>query len=547
MSLSPSRLKTGERPLGGQARKAPWGPTLTERRGSVPSLLIVTLAVAAWLGFSLGLRRLALPDEGRYAGVAWEMLRSGDWMVPTLNGLPFFHKPPLYYWITGASLSVFGPHAWAARVAPWLGALLGALSLWLLLRRWSEPKTARWALVILVTQPLFFAGAQFANLDMLVAGFITATIALLADAVMRFETAQQGHRVSLVAAYAMAALGVLAKGLIGVLLPAGIVVVWLVLARRARWLRGLWSLPGTLVFIAIAAPWFVAMQQRYDDFAHYFFVYQHFHRYALSGFNNPQPVWFFVAGLALCTLPWFPALWAAWRTRAADRDPPSRLLLVLMWVWLLGIVVFFSMPSSKLIGYVLPAAPPLAALIADGVWRLSREHARTERRLKLMAALAVIVCVVGIVTVRIRDTRTTEPLAQVLAAQRTPGDAVIFVGAFFYDLPLHARLTEPVRVVEAWNAFDIAARDNWRKELHDAARFAPAQADAVLIDRADLAQLLCEHPLSWVFAPRGAAARYPLLGATAPIAVTERATLWRFDDHACVSHGRTPIAGLRGK
>ena len=520
---------------------------MTARRASPWALLIAMLAVAAWLSFSLGVRRLALPDEGRYAGVAWEMLRSGDWMVPTLNGLPFFHKPPLFYWITGASLSMFGPSAWAARVAPLLGALLAALALWLLLRRWSEPKTARWALVILVTQPLLFAGAQFANLDMLVSGCITATIALLADATLRLETAQPGHRAPLGAAYAMAALGVLAKGLIGVLLPAAIVVAWLLLARRARLLRGLFSMPGALVFIAIAAPWFVAMQQRFDDFAHYFFVYQHFHRYALSGFNNPQPVWFFVAGLALCTLPWFPGLWAAWRTPAADGDEPSRLLRTLMWVWLIGVVVFFSLPRSKLIGYVLPAAPPLAALIADGVWRLSREHARTEHRLKLVAALAAVVCVVGVVTVRLRDTRTTEPLAQVLAAQRTPGDAVIFVGAFFYDLPLHARLTEPVQVVEAWKAFDIAARDNWRKELYDAARFAPARADAVLVDRPDFAQMLCERPVSWVLAPRDAAARYSVLGAAQPVAVTERAALWRFDDHACVSRGRTPIAGLRGK
>ena len=173
---------------------------MTARTTARWSPWLAFVGVAAWLGFSLGLRHLTLPDEGRYAGVAWEMIRSGDWLLPTLDGLPFFHKPPLFYWITSASLSVFGIHAWAARIAPWLGALLAAMALFLLLRRWSTSRVAGWALVILVTQPLFFGGAQFANLDMLVAGCITATIALLADSVLRLESGQPGQRTTLLAA-----------------------------------------------------------------------------------------------------------------------------------------------------------------------------------------------------------------------------------------------------------------------------------------------------------------------------------------------------------
>jgi len=530
---------------------------MTDRRAAPMPRLLGVLAVAVWLGFSLGVRRLALPDEGRYAGVAWEMMRSGDWMLPTLNGLPFFHKPPLFYWITGASLTAFGPHAWAARVAPWLGALLAALALWLLLRRWSGPKVALWALVILVTQPLFFAGAQFANLDMLVAGCITATIVLLADVTLRFETAdaasadaatpREGHRAALLGAYAMAALGVLAKGLIGVVLPALIVVVWLVLIRRTHVVRRLMSLPGALLFFAIAAPWFIAMQQRFEDFAHHFFVLQHFHRYTLSTFNNPQPFWFYLACLALFTLPWFPGLSLAWRARAVKDDGPRRLLRLLMWVWMIVIVVFFSLPRSKLVGYVLPAAPPLAALIADAIWRVSRDQRRTGRRLKAVAVCAALVCTVSVVVIRLVDQRTTEPLARVLAERKADGDAVIFVSAFYYDLPLHARLTQPVRVVESWNAVDIAARDNWRKELYEGSRFAPKLADEVLIDRSDFAKLLCERPVSWVLAPHQAPATYPLLGTVEPVATIERTSLWRFDNHACVSGGQMPTAGLQGK
>jgi len=135
----------------------------------------IALLSFAWLALLAWPRPLMLPDEGRYVGVAWEMMRSGDWLVPTLNGLPYFHKPPLFYWVTAAAMSVFGPGDWAARTAPLLGAWAGAMAVFLFVRRWWGESTARLTLVVLLAQPLFYIGGQFANLDMLVAGCITWT------------------------------------------------------------------------------------------------------------------------------------------------------------------------------------------------------------------------------------------------------------------------------------------------------------------------------------------------------------------------------------
>ncbi|GAO22089.1 glycosyl transferase family 39 [Alicycliphilus sp. B1] len=89
------------------------------RAGFSPDALktIVTVGcIFAWLAAMAWFRPLAAPDEGRYVGVAWEMLRSGDWLVPRLNGLPFFHKPPLFYWISATAMSVFGVSEWPARL-----------------------------------------------------------------------------------------------------------------------------------------------------------------------------------------------------------------------------------------------------------------------------------------------------------------------------------------------------------------------------------------------------------------------------------------------
>lgn len=142
------------------------------------------LIAFAWLAATAWLRPLALPDEGRYVGVAWEMIRSGNWLVPTLDGLPYFHKPPLFYWLTAAALSVSDSSLLAARIAPWLGACLAAGSLFLFARRWAGGDAARAALLALVTAPLFYFGAQYANLDMLVAGCITASILAFAHAAL---------------------------------------------------------------------------------------------------------------------------------------------------------------------------------------------------------------------------------------------------------------------------------------------------------------------------------------------------------------------------
>ena len=214
------------RSLGFPAR-AERRPGLAAARVRVASALVVF----AWLAFSIGLHPLTLPDEGRYVGVAWEMLRSGDWIVPTEDGLPFFHKPPLFYWLTAASMHVFGVGAASARAAPLLAACLALLGVHAVTRRRAGAAVADATVVVLATMPLFFGAAQYANLDLLVAACIALAIVFGADAALALDRGTP-HRRSLVVAWVCAALGVLAKGLIGVVLPGLVLVAWLVARRR---------------------------------------------------------------------------------------------------------------------------------------------------------------------------------------------------------------------------------------------------------------------------------------------------------------------------
>ncbi len=509
--------------------------------GAVPSDMMLAGLVLLWFAATAWLRPLALPDEGRYVGVAWEMLRSGDWLTPTLNGLPYFHKPPLFYWITAASMSVFGVNEWAARAAPILGAWLGTMALYLFVRRWHSERLALHTLLALLAQPLFYIGGQFANLDMLVAAFITATIVLLAHATLSIEQGRP-YRGALRAAYAMSALAILSKGLIGAVIPALVLLGWLGTTRRWRTLPHLLSPSGAALFLLLTAPWLIAMQWKFPDFLDYFIVVQHFRRFAAGGFNNPQPVWFYPAVLLVFSLPGLPWLYRHF-TRAPAVVEPGRAISALMWLWTLVVVVFFSIPQSKLLGYILPAVPPLACLMADGFLGSGVLTVRMRRLGYLSLALSALAGVAAVVILALYPRESFRHHAAILSAQRAPDEPLFMVRDYYYDLPFYAQLKQPVGVVHIWTSPRAQEADDSHKELADAARFAPRVADPVLLESAAFTRAVCRSRASWVIGHSSWVGAYPILLHARQVYVEHHTTLWQFEPQtslaACREAGTT--------
>ena len=512
------------------------------RLPSLPAWWSCLLMVALWFGCTAWLRPLAIPDEGRYVGVAWEMLRSGDWLVPTLDGLPFFHKPPLFYWITAGSMAVFGPSVAAARAAAWLASTVLVTGLFVFTRRWGSVRQAWITVAVLATVPLFYGAAQYANMDLLVAACISVAILLFAHALLA-RSGGQAYRGALAAAFVAAALGVLAKGLIGVALPLLVLGAWGLATRRlGRVLTLLIWPPGWALFAVVATPWFMAMQQRFPGFAHYFFVVQQVQRFASTGFNNPQPRWFYPVALLLLTLPWSPWLAAAWRApRRSASDLVSSELRTLMWVWLGVTVAFFSVPSSKLVGYILPALAPLAFLMADGACRVVDEapaHAASPTRLSVRSArswlaattlAAAVACVALTVTAHFLQPKSRQVLAEQLRMLKRPGEPVFFLDNYYYDVSFYARLETPVAVVDPWRPAEVA-QDSWRRELVDASQFAADRPAPRLLLPAAFAPALCRAHTSWVIGPWPAAsAAPPWLAGLMPVAQSGETALWRVD------------------
>lgn len=532
-----------------------------ERLKPPHSLPAMALVLFAWFAATAWWRPLLLPDEGRYVGVAWEMLRTGHWAVPTLDGLPFFHKPALFYWISAAAMQVFGASAWAGRMPAMLGATLAATAMYGFCRRWSGDAQARTTALVLSTQPFFFVAAQFANLDMLVAGCITAAILTGAHAVLLAAHGQPSRR-AVIAAYALAAAGVLAKGLVGAVLPAATLLAWLLAARRPKLIGILLSLPGLVVFGLLALPWFVAMQLRYAGFYDYFIVYHHVRRFANGGFNNPQPTWFYLPVILTLALPWTLALPAAWRYRAPAQLPPGAgnalgspseptsksgppPLRWLMWCWFVVVVVFFSLPKSKLVGYVLPALPPLAWLLAQAPSAVGPAAGWPARRVGSLAGVAALMCLGVVGGVSLAPVHSTARLGEVLRRQRTPGEPVILLQRYDYDLPFHARLETAPQVLDDWTDPAIPRHDDWRKELYDAGRFDPEGASRQLISRSAVPALLCTHARAWVIGKAAAMEAEPLFAGAQEMARDSGLVLWRLARDPVRCGGR-PSAGSSG-
>lgn len=318
------------------------------------------------------------PDEGRYTEIPREMLASGDWITPRLNYVEYFEKPPLLYWLVGASLRGLGATEGAARLVPALAALGTVALTYALSRRLLGTRAALLAVVILATTPLFYVFSQFVVIDMLLTFLLTACVGAIW--LLRDGSPSETGWWPLIAA-STAALAVLAKGLIGLALPGLVLLVASLVDRDRRTLASL-ARPGPIVcFLAIAAPWFVVMALRHPEFVHEFFVREHLQRFATDEVGHPEGPLFYFPVLLGGALPWTLLATAlaltrsgraAWRTIARER---RRFLLV----WITTVVVFFSAARSKLAGYVLPALPPTAMVLAAWLDRVDDDRMRDCR------------------------------------------------------------------------------------------------------------------------------------------------------------------------
>jgi 4-amino-4-deoxy-L-arabinose transferase-like glycosyltransferase len=348
-----------------------------------------------WL-YVLGIRTLVPPDEGRYAEMAREMLVSGDWITTRLNGIKYFEKPPLQTWMNALSFGAFGLGEWQARL--WTG-LCGLIGVFLTAYAGSKVFGRRagfYAGLVLGSSFFWVASGQIDSLDMSLSGMMTISLCALLIAQRDLATPNERRNWMLVC-WAGMALAVLAKGLIGLVLPGGVLVLYTLAARDWTIWKRLHIGKGLLLFFAIATPWFVLVALKNPEQPHFFFIHEHFERFFLKAHKREGAWYYFFAMLIPGIVPWLGLLpqslaQAVRRDKSASQKALFQPKLLLL-IWAVFIFAFFSYSSSKLPGYILPIFPALALLLALHLETASRRGAM------FAAALLALIGAAGIALV----------------------------------------------------------------------------------------------------------------------------------------------------
>lgn len=331
----------------------------TARAGRDLAVLFLTFGILCFQ--FLGKFPLMEPDEGRYSEIPREMLERGDFITPTLNYVKYFEKPPLLYWLNALSFSIFGQNEFAARFPCTLAGLLTVLCTYWLGRELFGRRCGMLAAVVVGTSAGFIPQARINLTDMPLTFCLTLCLGAYILAV-RDSGGRKGLYYHLF--YLGAALAVLAKGLIGIVFPGAIIVLFLLWRRKWGLLREMRLLTGIPLFLLVAAPWFILVSLRNPEFARFFFIHEHFERFLTTVHRRYEPFWYFIPVLLLTMFPWSAALPAALRSAWRERNSERGEILSWLAIWAIFIFLFFSKSNSKLIPYILPTVPPLALMLA---------------------------------------------------------------------------------------------------------------------------------------------------------------------------------------
>ncbi|MCE9583710.1 MAG: glycosyltransferase family 39 protein, partial [Planctomycetes bacterium] len=347
------------------------------------------MAAAAFLFFwMLGGRPLFAPDEGRYALIGREMLDSGDWVVPTLTGIPYLDKPPLLYWLEASGLAVFGRGDFGVRFFPACVALLGVWLTYLLGKEMLDHERGVMAAAIVACSALYAGLARILLTDM------PLSVAVL-GAYVGFFRAWKGKSGAMGMWIALA-LAFLAKGPVGpALFVFGAGPFWW-FARPRPSLKVFRPVLGPIVWVALALPWTIRLAVKVPGYLEFFYWRENIQALGSKKVHHPHPWHYAVFAVVTGFLPWTlvlpEAIWRGVKRASASRRSAGPGVSAFGWVkatvsagftkvretepgmhlalwWAGTTMAVFTISVSKLTTYYLPMFPALAVLTAQGLGR----------------------------------------------------------------------------------------------------------------------------------------------------------------------------------
>lgn len=391
------------------------------RNSNFPKALWLVVIVGFIVLYFFGLNFVPLlgPDEPRYAQIAREMFERGDWLTPTLGGFNWFEKPALLYWLQIVAYHLFGVSEFSARFFSAIFGLLTVFSIYRLCRRVEimvEKKgyysqnaqgLAKFTMISLATSVGLIAFSRGASFDIILTFPITMALVCFMTFELYAPHGQSDHDfrgyflsdlLFLALFYIFIGVSLLAKGLVGAVIPFGIVFTYyffqLRFPQRLFIFSLFWGIP---LAILVASAWYLPMYLTHGyGFIDEFFVQHHFQRYVSNKYQHPQPFYFFWWVLPALTVPWIPfliiAIWNARNWRRGIAQIPSDYLRYFAFAWMLFPIAFFSFSGSKLPGYILPALPGTMILVGDRIRRFVKNHEYNEWLIFGMSSGTLVVC-----------------------------------------------------------------------------------------------------------------------------------------------------------
>ncbi len=389
----------------------------------VTSPLIAALSKRTWIVLALvmtivwfselGVRKLQHPDEGRYAEIAREMVASGNWVTPRLNGIKYFEKPALQYWLTAASFEAFGISEWTARLPTALAGFLTIVAIGWAGAVLASPAVGVYSAAVLASCLWHFGISHILTLDALLSFWLALALVgfLLAQ---RSDASPRSRERMMLLAYVATAAGILTKGVVALAIPGTTLILYSLATRDFAPWRRLHIAKGLPLLLVLTVPWFVLVSMRNPEFARFFFIHEHIDRFLTKELKRPGPWWYFVPMLLAGLLPWTGVfLWrlkASWRDAAVDPGGFSWARFCL--IWSAFILVFFSVSKSKLPSYILPIFPAAALVLG---WQLDVMATRALSALAALLATTTVllwgIAMLGYPTLALKLADAETPLA----------------------------------------------------------------------------------------------------------------------------------------
>ena len=491
---------------------------------------------------------LTIPDEARYVEIGREMFLSSNYITPHLNGSIYIDKPILFFWIESLLIRFFGKNEWSVRLLPEFFGVLGCLVTYWAGTKLYNRRTGLLSACLLMTMGLYFAATHYCNMDLMVAVLIACSLWFFIVAVNKPD--DPAYFRYLMFSYFFAGVAFLAKGLIGLVFPAMIVFFWMMFARQWQLFSRIHIFMGMCIVLLIIAPWIILIQNQTPFFLYYFLYVQHFFRYLSNVFDQGRPFYFLFLVTFAGIFPWVLFLFQSIHCfiQKIKYSPEKSSKEIFILIWPVFILLFFSFPHSKLVGYVLPVFPPIAMMIAhylDLHWHSSIQMRSFKRvsfvwcviamaivflilhQIKIQALLSqkgvfywyalcfiffvsaviglffsfkatakkmVLLLFVTLFSVEVLITASfhmltlskagLKPLALLIQKEIKSGDILVSFDNYYFDLPFYT--SKMVYVVSPWHDVSFLLKDGYGRDLGED-RIYTKNLQPYLIDEKNLA------------------------------------------------------------